>query len=59
MNGVTPLHEIRLKQTSKGVWYCDGVTIESTDLTELPGLADTMMKHIEAELEAPRGEING
>jgi len=56
MNGVQDYKEVRFKQTSKGVWYCDGVTIGSTTMVDLIGMAGHDMTEIEKVLAAHNKE---
>ena len=47
MNGVPEYYELKLKQTSKGIWYCDGVTFVNEAIIEAVILADTALYRIE------------
>jgi len=50
MNGVEERYEIKLKQTSKGTWYCDGLTVNDALVTSMLDKADTIMKGVEKML---------
>ena len=51
MNGVTERYEIKLKQTSKGIWYCDGLTLSHEQARSLIAEADGVMEMIEGVLK--------
>ena len=34
INGVKEENHIKFKQTTKGIWYCDGLTIYNDDITK-------------------------
>ena len=51
MNGVPEYYELKMKQTSKGIWYCDGFTAVKNDLDEAVDAADEAMHKIEEILE--------
>lgn len=51
MNGVKELYGVKLKQTSKGIWYCDGLTVEVEHPDLLPTQADELMTAIEIALK--------
>ena len=51
MNGVREEYSIKVKQTSKGIWYCDGLQVISETET---GLADELcliMSQVECVLK--------
>jgi len=50
MNGVKEENNIKFKQTSKGVWYCDGLTVYNDNLKSALVDAKTMMNEINKEL---------
>ncbi len=54
MNGVKEEYSIKVKQTSKGVWYCDGLQVISESTT---GLA-TELNHIMTQVEGVLYEHN-
>ena len=47
MNGVRVEFEAALKQTAKGVWYCDGVRTGAQTIPELGSKCDLVMQEIE------------
>jgi len=47
MNGVPEYFELKLKQTSKGVWYCDGFTTFHEAMLDAVALADDAMTAVE------------
>ena len=57
MNGVREEYSIKVKQTSKGIWYCDGLQVISESIdgleTELNGIMTqverVLCEHNEAE----------
>lgn len=51
MNGVPEYYELKMKQTSKGIWYCDGLVAYDEDANVVAANADMMMKRIESILE--------
>jgi len=51
MNGVIESYAIRMKQTSKGIWYCDGVDVWREDLIDACTEMDMLMEHVEKILE--------
>ena len=50
MNGVLERYEVKLKQTSKGIWYCDGLTVANADEDAMLEIADHVMTHTEVIL---------
>ena len=34
MNGVKEENHIKFKQTTKGIWYCDGLVVYNEDITK-------------------------
>ncbi len=50
MNGVPEYYEVKMKQASKGIWYCDGVTFVNEDINEAISLADQALTSIEVML---------
>lgn len=50
MNGVRVEYEAKLKQTSKGVWYCDGVSCGDSSIEGLGSKLHLMMQEIEQVL---------
>ena len=50
MNGVRVEYEAKLKQTSKGVWYCDGVSCGDEKIAMLGSKLHLMMMEIEQQL---------
>lgn len=51
MNGVPEYYVLNLKQTSKGIWYCDGFTAHDEIIKDMIILADDAMTRIEEILE--------
>lgn len=51
MNGVPEYYELKMKQTSKGIWYCDGFTAVDKIASRAIELADIAMTGIEKVLE--------
>lgn len=47
MNGVKEIYSIKLKQTTRGIWFCDGLTVDAQHPDELIHDADQLMKDIE------------
>ena len=58
MNGVTEFYGIKLKQTSKGVWSCDALTVEYPDNAKLIQIADAQMTEIEKVLLKHNKEVS-
>ena len=52
MNGVKEEYSIKVKQTSKGIWYCDGLQVISDRLPGLKLELDSLMTQIEETLTA-------
>lgn len=52
MNGVPEYYEVKMKQTSKGIWYCDGFTASMEDPEDAIRVADIAMSRIETVLKA-------
>jgi len=50
MNGVKEEYSIKVKQTSKGVWYCDGLQVISETTKGLATELDSLMLSIESTL---------
>ena len=50
MNGVKEENNIKFKQTSKGVWYYNGLTVYNDNLKSALVDAKTMMNEINKEL---------
>lgn len=50
MNGVKEEFTIKMKQTFKGIWYCDGLQIRSENITVLTSDLDRMMNQVEGVL---------
>lgn len=51
MNGVPEYYEVKMKQSSKGIWYCDGFTASTETLENTLEYADIAMKTITKILE--------
>ena len=51
MNGVPDYYELKMKQTSKGVWYCDELRISGEKWNDVLKAADPIMTDIEKVLE--------
>ena len=51
MNGVIEENHVKFKQTSKGIWYCDGLTIYHKDITTAINMSEDAMKCIVNLLE--------
>lgn len=52
MNGVPEFYEVKMKQTSKGIWYCDGFTASMENAEDAIRTADIAMTRIETVLKA-------
>jgi len=50
MNGVKEEYSIKVKQTSKGVWYCDGLQVISERTTGLANELNHIMTQVEGVL---------
>ena len=46
MNGVKEENHIKFKQTTKGIWYCDGLTIYNEDITNAIDESSRAMEHV-------------
>jgi len=46
MNGVKEENHIKFKQTTKGIWYCDGLTIYNENIATAITEAETAMEHV-------------
>jgi len=57
MNGVKTEDQVKYSQTSKGVWYCDGVTIYDEDLEKAVDRSDKILDKIEKVLQKHNGEV--
>ena len=51
MNGVKEEYSIKVKQTSKGVWYCDGLQVISERTTGLANELTLIMTQVEGVLK--------
>ena len=51
MNGVKEEYSIKVKQTSKGVWYCDGLQVISENINVIADELDTVMFNVEGVLQ--------
>lgn len=51
MNGVPDSVDVKLKQTSKGVWYCDGFSVCREKFLDVVSELDAGMTEIEKILE--------
>lgn len=51
MNGVPEYYEVKMKQTSKGIWYCDGFTASNKHFNDMLKYTDDAMTHVEEILE--------
>lgn len=51
MNGVPEYYELKMKMTSKGIWYCDELRISGEKWKEVLDAADPTMTDIEKLLE--------
>jgi len=52
MNSVPEFYEVKFKQTSKGIWYCDGFTASMENPEDAIRTADIAMSRIETVLKA-------
>ena len=50
MNGVKEEYSIKVKQTSKGVWYCDGLQVISERTSGLANELHALMTRVEGVL---------
>ena len=51
MNGVKEEYSIKVKQTSKGIWYCDGLQVITEKESQLATTLNRLMTQIEGTLE--------
>ena len=51
MNGVPEYYELKMKQTSKGIWYCDGFTQHNETIDGLAEETDKALTWIERVLQ--------
>lgn len=51
MNGVPEYYEVKMKQTSKGIWYCDGFTASTKLMETTMSMAHLAMTEIEGILK--------
>lgn len=51
MNGVPDYHELKMKQTSKGVWYCDELRVSGEKWADVFDGLDPLMSSVEELLE--------
>lgn len=56
MNGVPEYYGAEFKQTSKGIWYCDGLKVFTKNMEDSISVADEAMTQIESVLEAHNKE---
>jgi hypothetical protein len=47
MNGVKEEYSIKVKQTSKGIWYCDGLQVIAEKSEDLAMDMETLMTEVE------------
>ena len=50
MNGVREEYSIKMKQTSKGMWYCDGLQAITEMESQLASCLDRLMIQVEGVL---------
>jgi len=50
MNGVREEYSIKMKQTSKGMWYCDGLQVITEMESQLASCLDRLMIQVEGVL---------
>ena len=50
MNGVREEYSIKVKQTSKGIWYCDGLQVISESIVGLETELNDVMTQVERVL---------
>jgi len=50
MNGVRVEYEATLKQSAKGIWYCDSIRCGDETMEGLGGKLDIAMTEIESQL---------
>jgi hypothetical protein len=51
MNGVREEYSIKVKQTSKGIWYCDGLQVISEKTSGLASELSLIMLQVEGVLK--------
>lgn len=51
MNAVPEYYEVKMKQTSKGIWYCDGFTASTENMTDSIMTANKAIYEIETILK--------
>lgn len=51
MNGVRVEYEAALKQTAKGVWYCDGIRTGDKKIPALGAKLHLLMTEVEEQLQ--------
>lgn len=51
MNGVREEYSVKVKQTSKGIWYCDGLQVVSETTTGLANELNLIMGQVEGVLK--------
>ena len=51
MNGVREEYSIKVKQTSKGIWYCDGLQVITQHASGLADELDMIMTQVEVVLK--------
>jgi len=56
MNGVIEYKDVKFKMTSKGVWYCDGLTIQGKEDADIISEADVTMMAIRDLLKEHNAE---
>ena len=57
MNGVPDTVEVKVKQTSKGVWYCDGFSVCREKFLDVASELDAGMTGIEEILKKHNAEL--
>jgi len=56
MNGVPDYYALNMKQTSKGIWYCDGFTVFDETQNVCVTKADDLMTKVEEILKTHNKE---
>lgn len=51
MNGVPEFYEVKMKQTSKGIWYCDGIVASTEHMIDTVAQVDLTIDKIEKMLK--------
>ena len=46
INGVKEENHIKFKQTTKGIWYCDGLVVYNEDITKAIDESSSAMEHV-------------